>query len=62
MRRVIKHRTTDAKLCGCSRYAGASTCDKCAPKSNPITDQQPALRVDLNEIHRRFWARLAGKE
>lgn len=32
------------------------------PKRNPITDQRPSPRVDLNEIHRRFWARVAGKE
>lgn len=27
---------------------------------NPTTDEKP--HVDLNEIHRRFWAKTAGKE
>ena len=38
-------------------------CAKCVAKRNPTTDAvRTEDRVDLNEIHRRFWARIAGKK
>jgi len=46
-------------------------CAKCVAKRSPTTDTKPTKaqttadekpRVDLNEIHRRFWAKLAGRE
>lgn len=48
-------------------------CAKCVAKRSPTTDTKPTKArvsndatpkpsVDLNEIHRSFWARLAGKE
>jgi hypothetical protein len=66
MKRLFKHFTTDTRPCGCSRHSTAPKCDRCAPKpkanrvSNATTDERKP--VDLNEIHRRFWAKLAGKE
>ena len=64
MKRVFKVFTRDTRLCGCSRHKDAPKCDKCAPKRNqtrnPTSDERKP--VDLNEIHRRFWAKLAGKE
>lgn len=67
MKRLFKHFTTDTRPCGCSRHATAQKCPKCAPKISrtirPITPTaDTAPRVDLNEIHRRFWARLRGEE
>lgn len=40
-------------------------CAKCTAKreaSRPTPTQDDRKPVDLNEIHRSFWARLAGKE
>jgi hypothetical protein len=35
-------------------------CERCrAARSTKTTDATPS--PDLNEIHRRFWARIAGK-
>jgi hypothetical protein len=73
MKRLFKHFTTDMRPCGCSRLSSAPKCDKCTAKRSPTTDTKPTKakvsndathkpRVDLNEIHRRFWNRLAGKE
>lgn len=62
MKRLFKHFTTDTKLCGCSRHSNAPKCDKCAPKQKPKATADERKPVDLNEIHRRFWAKLAGKE
>jgi len=62
--KTIRKFTRDAfvRPCGCA---------KCVAKRNPIADAKPTKAkvstaddkpVDLNEIHRRFWARIAGKK
>lgn len=58
----MKVRTMKKFTCDALMRLSTAKRKAASPKRNPITDQKPAPRVDLNEIHRRFWARLAGKE
>jgi hypothetical protein len=61
----MKVRTMKRFTCDALIFASAQLRKKKAAKAKPekpqtqTADKKP---VDLNEIHRRFWARLAGKE
>jgi hypothetical protein len=55
--KTVKIFTRDSMVRRVSRKMAALA--KPAKAQTPTADKKP---VDLNEIHRRFWARLAGKE
>ncbi|MFL9987239.1 hypothetical protein [Paraburkholderia sediminicola] len=62
--KTVRKFTRDAfvRPCGCAKCVAkrSRTTDTKPTKAKTIADEKP--RVDLNEIHRRFWAKLAGKE
>lgn len=59
--KTIRKFTRDALLkrpCGCAKCAAKREASRAA--ATPTKDERKP--VDLNEIHRRFWAKQAGKE
>jgi hypothetical protein len=61
----MKVRTMKRFTCDALIFASAQLRRQKAAKAKPAKVQTPTADekpVDLNEIHRKFWARLAGKE
>jgi hypothetical protein len=61
----MKVRTMKKFTCDALIFASAQIRRQKAAKAKPAKGKTPTADqnpVDLNEIHRRFWARVAGKE